>query len=162
MKRFDYTPGLMALGTDGGARRDGRPSIGRGSHRGGSRVAEEWRASHCLNLRRGDEGGLVAVRGGLTVTPTGAAAVMADRRDDENSFFTLDADLDLRLAAVERDDGSVERREELLARLPARADQYAVCGEFLVMRLADGRLYYLLWHADERRYSAPRVRRDKR
>lgn len=154
MKRFDYTPGLMALGTDGGTRRDGSPATGRGSRRGGRRAPEEWCASHCLNLRRGDEGGLVAVRGGLTVTPTGAEAVMADRRDDENSFFTLDADLGLRLAAVERDDGSVERREELLARLPARADQYAVCGEFMVMRLADGRLYYLLWHADERRYSA--------
>ena len=79
---------------------------------------------------------------------------MADRRDYERNFFTLDAGLNLRLSVVEGEDGKAVRRDELVARLPAGIADYAVCGEFLVVRLADDRLFFLLRHADERRYSA--------
>ncbi len=44
---------------------------------------------------------------------------MADRRDYERNFFTLDAGLNLRLSVVEGEDGKAVRRDELVARLPA-------------------------------------------
>lgn len=136
-KRHYMVPGLMSPG--GEARQGGKCGGG---------------ACYCLNLRRSGAGGLEPVRGGALLAATGAEAVMADRRDYERNFFTLDAGLNLRLSVVEGEDGKAVRRDELVARLPAGIADYAVCGEFLVVRLADDRLFFLLWHADERRYSA--------
>ncbi len=142
-------PGLMSLGIDGGTSAQGLPSLRR------LRFADGGESSaRCVNLRSCDGGGLEAVRLGRRLFSTADPVVMADSRDDLRNFFTLGPDLKLRLAIVAGADGRVEKRGDLIATLPAGIEQWAVCGEFLVLRLADSSLYYLLWHPDERRYSA--------
>lgn len=148
---FELLPGLMAPGTDGDRSR------GTGGTISAKRTIDDdasESASFCLNMRPSDEGGLEAVRRGTLLARSERRLVIADRRDDDRNFLSIDDDLTLRLEIRIHGSDPAETVSETIATLPAPPAEAAVCGEFLVVRLADDRLFYLLWHADERRYSA--------
>ncbi len=111
-------------------------------------------ASFCLNMRPDDKGGLTAVRRGTVLAQSDRRFVIADRRDGDRNFLSIDDSLTLRLEVRINDSDETETVAETIATLPALPAETAVCGEFLVIRLVDNRLFYLLWQADERRYSA--------
>lgn len=79
---------------------------------------------------------------------------VADRRDDEVMLLSAAGGVGLRLEGAVRADGSFESIDEEICELPAPLGEAAPAGEFLVLRLSDGTLFFLLWHADLRRYSA--------
>ena len=148
-QRSDYevTPGLMRIGKDGGCRADGTPSAVRRSGKPG-----RGDASFCLNVRRADGGGLCATKGGGKLFDSDYPVVGVDKRDDDWNFFSLDEELNLWYECRLEGDSAPCKVGKLLAQLPAKPIDWAACGEFVVIRLADNRLYYLLWDCLERDY----------
>lgn len=107
--------------------------------------AMEGAASDCTNVRRHPLGGLMPVRAGAELVSTSASPVIADRRGDTTYFFTL-ADGLLTMECSLQSGGTVDSSSPCpLGQLPAAIDSYAVCGEFVVLHLADGSLQYLLY-----------------
>ena len=90
---FELLPGLMAPGTDGDRSR------GTGGTISAKRTIDDdasESASFCLNMRPSDEGGLEAVRRGTLLARSERRLVIADRRDDDRNFLSIDDDLTLR------------------------------------------------------------------
>lgn len=146
---MEIVPGLMAPGAEAPLGQTPPLTVRRGIPSGDTEPAA-W----CMNLREAPGGGLQAVRKGMVTGVTDHPVVMADRRDNLRSFFTLDEDMCLRVALREREGDMMAPGGYTVAVLPSPIDSYAPVGEFLVLRLADGSLFYLLWNADLETYSA--------
>lgn len=149
MRKMEIVPGLMVPGRNrlAGGLPAVDPMIGRAE-------TSEVAAGRCVNVRSGDGGGIEAVGTSETIAECMHQPVMTDRRDDVRYFFTLDAECNLHVELMETTQGETVQTDEFLATLPAPIAQYAPCGEFLVLRLTDNSLFYLLWHADRLCYSA--------
>lgn len=147
-RRIEIIPGLMAPGINGPLTVPATVSPRRSVMPDGTHPA-----SWCLNLRDSGQGGLQAVHEGLVTGRTEHPVVMADRREDLRSFFTLDDSLGLRIELQEREGEPMSAAGGFIATLPAPLAGYAPVGEFLVLRLTDGRLFYLMWNPDLENYS---------
>lgn len=111
-------------------------------------------AADCLNLRMHPVSGLMPVKAGAELVKTAHKPVIADRRDDTIYFFSIDADLTLYMECALMASGEVDTAcHYRLGSLPAAIEQYAVSGEFLVLRLADGSLHYILYDHSTLQYT---------
>ncbi len=107
----------------------------------------------CLNMRERQPGRLEAIGRTRVVAIAGARPVASDLRGDRRYIFTQLADGTLRLEGSLKADNTFEASARVLDTLPDRVADAAQAGMFLVFRLADGRLWYLLWNADFRAYT---------
>lgn len=97
-------------------------------------------------LRRADAGGFrVAHR-----------VIAGDRRDNATNILGVETVADgvrLYWEGVHTADDQYEERGEMICLLPAEVEECCGVGEFLVLRLADKSLYFILWESDVHDYS---------
>lgn len=95
-----------------------------------------------LNAELGPGGCLVPARGAQPVVDTAGMPLLADRQGGDTYVYTVDsADTLFRFPLEPGDEESA--LASTVCRLPQRPLEMARCGDFLVVRLADGSLYYL-------------------
>lgn len=102
----------------------------------------------CLNMRERIPVRLEAVgRTRVAALPT-AHPVASDLRNGSRYIFTQLPDGTLRLEGRIDPEGKYHSSPVVLEKLPADVADAAPAGMFLVFRLTDGRLWYLLWNPD--------------
>lgn len=106
-----------------------------------------------LNMRRHTDAELRRVSAPALCALLPRRPEIADRRGDSLMLFSAAGGVNMRLEGAVLPDGSFEASPTDLCVLPAALREAASAGEFLVLRLADGRLFFLLWHADLQSYS---------
>jgi hypothetical protein len=110
-----------------------------------------------VNLRHGADGALEGLRretDGVTMT---RSVIATDRRVSGTNLLSVwdnDGKLYLYLEGVYTPDGEYESLESMICALPAAVAECSSVGEFLVLRLEDKRLFFLLWESATREYSS--------
>lgn len=108
----------------------------------------------CLNMRERTPGRLEAVAPNRTLSILADRPVASDLRESRRYVFSQATDGGLWIEGyVSEADASFTPVRFRLATLPEAVDTAGAAGMFLVFRLADGRLWYLLWHPDLMTYS---------
>lgn len=108
----------------------------------------------CENLRERISGRLEAVSHPALTASTEGRFVAADRRGNVTYIFSLSEFSELVVAGYMDVDGTFTKLDKVLATLPSgEIKGSASAGEFFVLSLTDGSLFYLLWNPDECSYT---------
>lgn len=110
-------------------------------------------ALRATNVRRRQPEGLWPVGEPELLDTLTGTPLAADSRDGLRHIITFDSELHLRHEMVVWPGGRTRRINRDLCQLPARPASCAAAGDFLILRLIDGRLFYLLWESDLQAYS---------
>ncbi len=107
----------------------------------------------CENMREPYAGQLEAVGEPISIASLSNTPVAVDKRGDKQYLFTCGTDRRLMLDGILDDNNHYEAVNTFLATLPEKVNQYASVGEFLILLLSDGTLWYLLWNSDLETYT---------
>lgn len=106
------------------------------------------------NMRPACDGSHVAVRGPKAAgrIREGYMAVCHDRRDDMYNIISFNG-AELAFEGSIDSDGEYDFRGEHICSLAEEPAEYGAAGEYLVIKMADGQLKFMLWEADLHEYT---------